>query len=79
MGNSWQTDDHKRFFDEHLASYSRSFDKGQLKDFWPAIADEWFKQWPLGDIPPELVEKKGSVEKAEKALKAKKMEVSVTQ
>ena len=79
MGASWQTDDQKAFFEQHLASYTRNLDEGMLKGFWPTIADKWFKRWLVGVAPPELVTKKGSVAKAENALRTKMMEVSVTQ
>ena len=54
MGASWQTDDQKAFFEQHLASYTRNLDEGTLKGFWPTIADEWFKRWPVGVTPPKL-------------------------
>ena len=80
MGNSWQTAEHKAFFDEHLPSFTESSDAGKLKEqFWPMITDEWFKRWPLSKPPPEFIEKAGSIKKAQKDWKTKKIEVSVGQ
>lgn len=79
MGNSWQTEEQKVWFDKHLASFVRSSEEGKLKDvFWPAIVKKWFEQWPLSNPPAELVVKEGSVEKAVSVWKSKKVEVSVT-
>jgi hypothetical protein len=78
MGNSWQTQDQKEFFDEHLASYCSIRDEGKLKEgFWPMVTEEWFKRWPLSEPPADLVEKKESVEKAQKVWKEKKVDVSI--
>ena len=80
MGNSWQTDDQRRFIEARLASYSISRDGGNLKkDFWPKFIEEWFNRWPLPEPPATLVEKKGTVEKATKAWRDQKIEVSVRQ
>jgi hypothetical protein len=78
MGNSWQTQEQRQFFDKHLTLYCSNRDKGNLKeDFWPMIMEEWFKLWPLAEPPAELVEKKGPVEKAQRVLKDRKIDVSV--
>lgn len=78
MGNSWQSQDQKDFFDEHFVSYVRNSDEGKLKEFWPGIIEEWFKRWPLSEPPPETVAKEETIEKARKVWKGKKIEVSVT-
>ncbi|KAF9782108.1 hypothetical protein BJ322DRAFT_1110992 [Thelephora terrestris] len=75
MGNSWQSEDQKEFFDEYLTSYCSSRDEGKLRDeFWPMVIEEWFKRWPLSEPPAELVEKKGTVEKAKKVWKEKRID-----
>ena len=75
----WESDQ-KRFFEEHLASYSCSREEGSLKkEFWPKVIAEWFKEWPLSVPPAKLVEEKGSVELAEKVWRDKRIEVSVLQ
>ena len=79
MGNSWQTPDQRDFFNEHLASYTRSSNEGKLKDFWQTVTDKWFVRWPLSEPPAELVMKEGTDEKACKAWKGKKIEVCTVQ
>ena len=77
MGNSWQTQSQRDFFDKHLTSYNRSSGEGNLKDtFWLRVIKEWFELWPLSEPPSELVEKEGTLEKARKAWRGKKIEVS---
>lgn len=77
MGKTWQSDDHKAFFDEYSTLYDSKHDEGKLKEFWPVVIEEWFKRWPLSDPPEELVAKEGVVEKACKVWKARKIEVSI--
>ena len=78
MGSSWQTQDHKDFSDEHLASYCSNRDEGTLKDkFWPTITKEWFKRWPLSEPSAQYIKKKGTIEKARKAWEEKKVNVSI--
>ena len=79
MGNSWQTEDQKAFFNEHLPSFTRSSDEGSLKKFWLMVTKEWFECWPVSEPSPEFIEEKGTVEKARKALKTRKTEVSIAQ
>lgn len=75
MGNSWQSLDQRAFFNKHLASYIRSVDEGSLrKSFWPKITEEWFETWPLPEPSANAIEKEG-LEKAQKTLKTKKVEV----
>ena len=79
MPLSWKDNEQQRFFEVHLASYVSSLEGGKLKDsFWPMITEKWFKLWPLSEPSAELVEQQGSVDKAEKVLKTKKIEVSMT-
>lgn len=77
MGASWRTQEQEAFFDENLPSFVRSFEGGEVKEFWSKIVDQWFKRWPISTPPNDLVEKKGSAEEAAKAWKAKKVEVSM--
>jgi hypothetical protein len=77
MPSSWQTQDHKAFFDEHLALYVRHRDEGKTKEFWSMIVEKWLKRWPLSEPPVALVAKEGSV-KAQKTWKDRKVNVSVT-
>lgn len=77
MGNSWQTPDQRDFFDAHLTAYARSCDEGDLKSFWSTVIDDWFKLWPLSEPSDEFIAEKGTAEKARKAWKAKKIEVSI--
>ena len=77
MGNTWQTDAHRAFFEEHLTAFVTSSEEGTLKAFWPGILEKWFKSWPLSDPPHELVEKEGL--KAKKIWKYREVEVSVAE
>lgn len=77
MGKSWQLQDQKDFINSHLTSYTRSSDEGKLQEFWPTFMKEWFEHWPLSEPPPELITKKGTVKKARKAWKKRKVEVSI--
>lgn len=80
MGNTWQTKDQQEFFEEHLALYSSSRDGGKLKEeFWPMITEEFFKRWPLTEPPAELVGETGSIEKAMKAWRDRRIGVSISQ
>ena len=79
MGSSWQTSDQKAFLDEHLAAFTLSRDKDDLKSFWSTVMFKWFERWPLSEPPAEFVEKKGTVEKARKAWRSKRIEVSIAQ
>ena len=79
MGNSWQTPDQRDFFDKQLASYTRSCDEKKLKAFWQTVTDDWFKLWPLSEPPAELVAKEGTIEKARKKWRTRKIEVSTIQ
>lgn len=79
MGNLWQAQDQKEFFDEHLASYVHNSEARTLKTvFWPPVLAEWFKRWPLSEPPSDLVGKEGST-KAEKMWRTKRVDVSATQ
>lgn len=79
MGSSWQTPDQKAFFDKHLASYIHDAEDGDLQEFWKSILKEWFEAWPLSEPPAEVVQKEGTLEKAQKAWKGKKISVSISQ
>ena len=79
MGISWQSPEQRAFFDKHFPSYIRAADEWSLRDsFWPKILDEWLKAWPLSEPPADLVQKEG-LEKAEKIMKNKKVDVSTSQ
>ena len=41
------------------------------------VTGEWFKRWPLSEPPANFVAKQGSVEKAQKLWRSKKVEVSI--
>jgi hypothetical protein len=78
MGSSWQTQDQKDFFDEHIASYCICRDEGTLREeFWPKVMKDWFERWPLSEPPTEILEKKGTIEKAQKAWMEKRVDVSI--
>ena len=77
MGKSWQSDDHKSFIIKHLTLYDRKNEEEKLKEFWPMILEEWFKRWPLSEPPEKLVTKEGTIEKARKAWKHSRTEVSI--
>lgn len=80
MPYSWQTQEQKAFFDEYLTLYCRTYDEGKLKElFWLSVTLEWFKRWPLSKPPAELIAKAGTVEKAWKVWKSRKIEVSIAQ
>ena len=79
MGNSWQAQDQKEFFDKHLASYVHNSKAQTLKTvFWPPVLAEWFKQWPLSEHLSDLVGKEG-LTKAEKMWRTKRVDVSAAQ
>jgi hypothetical protein len=78
MGLCWRSKEQDEFFDQHLPTYVRGFDEKTLKDdFWPHIIEEWFEKWPLSPPSDDLVEKEGSVEKATKVLRTRKVDVSI--
>lgn len=78
MGNSWQTQGQKEFFNEHITLYCTIRDEGSLKDdFWPKVTEEWFKCWLLTEPLADLIVKKGTIEKAQRAWKDKKIDVSI--
>ena len=78
MGNSWQEEEHKAFFEEYLALFSSSRDEGTLRSkFWPMVTEEWFKRWPLSEPPSDLVESAGSAEKALKVWRDTQVNVSI--
>ena len=78
MVQSWRTQEQDTFCDENLASFIRSFEEKTLKDvFWPRIMREWFEKWPLSPPSDDLIQEKGSVEKATKFLKKKRVNVSI--
>ena len=79
MGKSWQSDDHKAFFNLHIKSYSSSYDEGKLKEFWPKIMGEWFERWPLSKPLTKIIKKEETIEKARKVWKVKMTEVSIRQ
>lgn len=74
---SRQTPDQKAYIEESLPLFSQHLADGNLKTaFWPDFFDEWFKRWPLQEPSAELIEKEGTVEKANKAERGKQMNVS---
>jgi hypothetical protein len=78
MGVSWQTPDQKAFIEEHLPSYIQHSTDGTLKTmFWSGFLEKWFETWPLPEPSAELSEKEGSVQKATKAVRDKKVGVRV--
>lgn len=77
MGASWQTPEQRAFIEEHFLSYSQhSTDKTLKTGFWPGFFDKWFKSWPLPEPSPDLVNSAGSMKKAKKAERDKKVNVS---
>ena len=78
MGKSQCTKEQQYFFEEHLTSFTSSSEEGKLKDsFWPMITEKWFKLWPLSEPTADLIKQEGTVEKATRVLKAKKVDVSI--
>jgi hypothetical protein len=78
MPTTWQSPAQKVFFEQHLTSYVRHIEEGKIKAFWVIIFEEWLELWPLSEPPAKLIEKKGSVAKAEKAWRSQKLDVSVS-
>lgn len=79
MGVTWQTPDQKLFIEESLPGFVQHFTAGTVKAiFWPEFFEEWFVRWPLPEPTPDLIEKKGNVEKATKAARKKQVDVSIS-
>ena len=69
--------DQKVFIEKYFPSYvQHSLDGTAKGGFWPGFLNEWFKAWPLPEPSPELVEKEGSVQKAARSERNKKVGVS---
>lgn len=76
MPLSWQTTEHKAFFDKHIYSYCSHFETGTLKEFWTKTSKAWFETWPPAEVPEDLIKEKGTVEKADRAWRRSNFEVS---
>lgn len=77
MGASWQNEDHKVFFNDHLPSYSQHLENDTLNSmFWPDLEKSWFEKWPVPEPAAESIQKEGDLEKARKAERAKQFTVS---
>jgi len=77
MGVSWQTPDQKAFIEDSIPSYTQHSAAGTDKaEFWPDFLERWFKAWPLPEPSPDIVQKEGSVEKATKADRKRRVGVS---
>jgi len=77
MGAPWQDADQKAFTDAHLASYWKHVEAQTTKSvFWPQFLAAWFETWPLPEPPCDAIEKEGSVEKAAKVERDRKIAVS---
>ncbi|KAF9791998.1 hypothetical protein BJ322DRAFT_1015928 [Thelephora terrestris] len=75
MGVTWKTPEQNVFIEQHLPSFNQHSAAGTVKSmFWPGLFDEWFKNWPLPEPSPELVEKHGSIEVAKKVARTTKIE-----
>ena len=77
MGTPWQNADQRAFTEAHLASYWKHVEAETTRsDFWPQFLAVWFEIWPLPEPPREVIEKEGSVEKAAKVERDRKIAVS---
>jgi hypothetical protein len=77
MGHSWKTPDQKLFIEGYIPLYVQHLAGGTLKTkFWPNFFKEWFEAWPLPEPTPEVIEEKGSVERASQSSRSSKVGVS---
>ena len=76
MGVPWKTADQKAFVETHTPSYIQHVANNTRAAFWLDFLDKWFRAWPLGDPPVELVEKTGSVLMASRICRESKIAVS---
>ena len=77
MGGSWQLDAQRTYIEDHLPSYCEHVKNGTMEsNFWPDFEKSWFEKWPAPEPSPELIAEKKSLEKAQKAERAKMVRVS---
>ena len=77
MGVLWQTPSQKAFIEKHVPLYVQHVANGTSKAmFWPDFLKKWFETWPVAEPTPDLVEKKGDVQKALKASRSARVGVS---
>ena len=80
MRVSWRTPDQNAFIERRLPSYNQHSAAKTLKaGFWPGLISQWFERWPLPEPTPAAIEKcEGSIERARKVARRKKINVSTT-
>jgi len=72
----WKTPEQVAFLKGFLPTYFWHIEEGKVKDFWAEVIEEWFKHFPLRDLPSDMAKKDVSVEKACTEARARKIQVS---